>query len=267
VIPILSLSGVTKAFGGLVAVNDISLDVASGDLLGLIGPNGSGKTTLINLVTGTLRTTKGKISFKGRDITDLPTHVRAGMGMARTFQIVKPLTSMTVRENVLVASLFGREPIGTRSTLTRALAGSRVHHCAEWVDHTLDLVGLTNKRDMRSESLTLPDRKRLELARALGMHPELLLLDEVMAGLNTKEIEATMELICRINGTGVTVVCVEHVMKAIMSISKRVVVLQEGKMIAAGAPKDIVKDAGVIKAYLGTRYGASSPPAKGVETC
>lgn len=265
----LSLNGATKEFGGLVAVNDVTLDVSKGELVGLIGPNGSGKTTLINLITGTLRATRGDIVFKGRNITHLPTHVRTGMGIARTFQIVKPLSSMTVWENVLTASVFGHGNTGLQDSFKRSLSWSSVRNSWSLVEDTLEMVRLIEKRDWVSESLTLSDRKRLELARALAMEPELLLLDEVMAGLNNKEIEEMMSLIVQINEEyGVTIICVEHVMKAIMAISKRVVVLQEGRLIADGVPSEIVRDPKVIKAYLGSRYGVQNSPAEDdVVTC
>ncbi|MGB4634138.1 MAG: ABC transporter ATP-binding protein [Bacillota bacterium] len=265
----LSTNGVTKAFGGLLAVNDVTLDVQKGELVGLIGPNGSGKTTLINLITGTLRATSGDVVFKGQNITHLPTHVRTGMGIARTFQIVKPLSSMTVWENVLTAAVFGQGNTGLQDSFKRSLSWSSVRKSQSLVEETLATVRLIEKRDWVSESLTLPDRKRLELARALAMEPELLLLDEVMAGLNSKEIEEMMDLIVRINEEyGVTIICVEHVMKAIMAISKRVVVLQEGRLIADGTPSEIVRDPKVIKAYLGSRFEVKNLPAEDdVATC
>jgi branched-chain amino acid transport system ATP-binding protein len=264
---LLSVENVTKSYGGLKAVNGVSLQVQPGELVGLIGPNGSGKTTLINMITGTERVTSGRVEFNGSDITKLPAFVRASMGISRTFQIVKPLTSMTVWENVLVASAFGNSSTHLWPSVKASVSAGHIRESAQDVDGILKRVGLAQKCLVLAGQLGLPDRKKLELARALAMKPRLLLLDEVMAGLNATEIEETMRLIRQINEEGITVICIEHVMKAIMSISRRVVVLQEGRLIADGSPKDIVNSEVVIKAYLGARYVRRSGQVAGEAGC
>ncbi len=250
----LSLLDVSKKYGGVSAAQSITLNIKKGDLLGLIGPNGSGKTTLINLISGTQKATSGKIMFSDIDITNLATYKRASLGIARTFQIVKPLMSMTVTDNVLIGSAFGNNSTKISDAIKMSMSLKKIKHCQEDVGLILNKVGLESRAQVTADQLTLPERKRLELARALAMKPLLLLLDEVMAGLNASEIEDVMELVKSINRDGITVICVEHVMKAIMNISKRVVVLKEGSIIADGLPQEIVSNDKVIKAYLGSKY-------------
>jgi len=230
-------------FGGLDALAGVSFAVEPGAVVGLIGPNGSGKTTLMNVISGVLQPTGGTVTFKGTRIADVPTHAVCRLGIARTFQVVKPFANLTVRENVAVGAMFGR---AGRQRSTRA--------SFERAQELLESVGLERVATRPASDLTIPDRKRLEVAKALALDPEVLLLDEVMAGLNATEVEAALELLREINRRGVTLIVVEHLMRAIMSISTHVVVLAEGRKIAAGSPAEVVRSPAVIEAYLGTRF-------------
>jgi branched-chain amino acid transport system ATP-binding protein len=250
---ILEARGITKKFGGLAAVDGVDLTIRKGEILGVIGPNGAGKTTFVNCVTGLDKPTSGTIVFNGQDITKTPSYRIGRLGMARTFQVVKPLRQLTVRENVTTGAMFGARGKG------RSAAEAR--HAA---DEVLERLGLQDMRDRTATELTIPDLKRLELAKALAMDPELLFLDEVMAGLNQREIEKAMELILSINRSGVTLFVIEHVMKAIMGISDRLVVLHFGRKIAEGDPEEIVESPAVIEAYLGERF-ARRAEAVGIE--
>ena len=234
---------VTRYFGGLAAVSEVNFEIRIGEILGLIGPNGSGKTTLVNVITGIYALSNGSVIFKGRDISNMKPYHIGRMGIARTFQVVKPFTGMTVRENVLVSAFFGKD--GMKRKRSEAL---------DKVDKILEQVGLTPKKDFFVDSITLADRKRIELAKALAMDPVLIFLDEVMAGLNPKEIEEVMKLIKKINQEGITFLVIEHVMKAIMGLSNRVMVLHHGNKIALGSPDEINENEEVIAAYLGERY-------------
>jgi branched-chain amino acid transport system ATP-binding protein len=235
----LQLERVAKSFKGLMAVNFVSMEVVEGEILGLIGPNGAGKTTLFNLITGVHLPSQGRIFFDGQDITSSAPHHRCWMGIARTFQLVRPFPQLTVLENVSIGRVYGREAVKNRSQ-AEAEAGE-----------ILEKVGLAGRVSEKARSLTLVDRKRLELARALATRPKLLLLDELLAGLNPSEVLASMELIRGIRDTGITIIMVEHLVKAVFGIADRIVVLNAGDLIAEGNPKMIARDPKVIDAYLG----------------
>lgn len=233
---------VTKVFGGVRALDGVDFVAREKEILGLIGPNGAGKTTLFNVIDGFYRPDKGKIVLDGLDITSLPPHRISNLGIARTYQIVQPFSSMSVLQNVQIGVLFGR---------ARPSKGQARKKALDW----LSFVGLEDRKSVLAEDLNLPSRKRLEIARALSSEPRLILLDEVMAGLNAAETEEALGLIRRISHElGVSVFWVEHVMKAVMSISHRIVVLNYGKKIAEGTPGDIAGNRDVIDAYLGKAY-------------
>ncbi len=240
---LLTVSNLTKRFGGLVANNEVSLEVNQGEIVGLIGPNGAGKTTLFNCISGFYKLDGGSVVFDGRDITRFGADRVCREGIARTFQIVKTFKDMTVLENVMVGA-FCRTPSPEKARQDAL--------------KTLDLVGLAEKKDLPGGSLTLAEKKRLELARALATHPKLLMLDEVMAGLNPAEVRQALDLLRGINDQGITLIIVEHVMEAIMTISHRIAVLDYGKKIAEDVPTAIAQNEEVIKAYLGERYYARS---------
>ncbi|MGH7708422.1 MAG: ABC transporter ATP-binding protein [Vulcanimicrobiaceae bacterium] len=239
----LRVGDVEMRFGGLLALGGVSFGVERGSVVGLIGPNGSGKTTLMNIISGVFKPTAGQVEFAGRRIADVPTSRVCTLGIARTFQVVRPFANLTVRENVAVGSMYGRDG-GKRST-AQAFAAA---------DELVEFVGLARVATRNAGDLTIPDRKRLELAKALALDPEVLLLDEVMAGLNATEVDEALALLRQVHARGTTLIVVEHLMKAIMSISQRVIVLAEGIVIADGAPQDVTRRPEVIKAYLGTRY-------------
>jgi len=239
---ILAGANVSKYFGALRALDDVHFELYGGEILGIIGPNGAGKTTLLSVINGTLPITRGRIFFKEKEITGLKPFRIAELGISRTFQIVKPFPGMTALENVAIGALFGKEP---EKKMPRAM---------EKAAEMIRKVALKDKENILVEKLNVSERKRLELARALTQDPEILLLDEVMAGLTPREIEDIMALIREVNRGGTTIMVIEHVMKAIMGISNRIIVLHHGQKIAEGTPNEISEDRQVIAAYLGERY-------------
>ena len=243
---ILEVIGVAKNFGNLTALRDISFAVGEGEILGLIGPNGAGKTTLVDLIAGVVPYATGDIHFCGESIKGLKPHQIGSLGISRTSQVVRPITNMTTLENVMVGALFGKK--GKRRTVWAARRKA---------EEVLDLLGLVGRKDALGESLNVQERKRLERAKALAMLPKLLLLDEVLAGLNSTEIDEGVELIKKVRDAGVTILVIEHVMKAIAKVSDRVLVLHHGEKIMEGPPEVVLNDQQVIEAYLGKRYGQS----------
>jgi branched-chain amino acid transport system ATP-binding protein len=250
----LRVQGVGMRFGGLWALSDVSFDVERGSVVGLIGPNGSGKTTLMNIVSGVYKPTTGEVRYGGKRIADVPTHEVCHLGIARTFQVVKPFANLTVRENVAVGAMYGRDGAkrSTRASFERA-------------DELVEIVGLARVARQAASDLTIPDRKRLEVAKALALDPDVLLLDEVMAGLNATEVDEALQLLRDVNARGVTLIIVEHLMKAIVSISTTIVVLAEGKKIAQGVPGDVLASPQVIEAYLGSRWAKRQEQLKIVD--
>jgi branched-chain amino acid transport system ATP-binding protein len=248
--PVLEVRCLTKQFGGLSAVKDVSFSVGAGEIVGLIGPNGAGKSTLVNLVSGVFKPTAGQVLLGPRDITWLSSYRRGRLGIARTFQLVRPFYRMTVLQNATLGALYGAG--GLHRSMKQAL---------ERADEALRMTGLVDKRLLQVELLPVGDRRRLEIARAIAMDPKVLLLDEATAGLNLKEVEDAMGIMTALRASGLAIVLIEHVMKVIMGISDRVVVLHHGTKLAEGAPAEITSDDKVIRAYLGYRYVAGEPSA------
>ena len=239
--PLLRVQGLTKRFGGVAAVNNVSFDLAPGRIVGLIGPNGAGKTTLVNLITGVHRADAGSLQFNGEDVTRQRPFQSALRGLSRTFQIVQPFPRMSVLDNVAAGALYA----GRAATPAQARDEAMAH---------LQFVGLQAQADQPAAALTLPSRKRLELAKSLAMRPRLLLLDEVNAGLNSAEIVAAIELIRAIAARGITILLIEHLMKVVFSLCDELLVLHHGELIAQGLPQAVAADTKVIEAYLGTKY-------------
>jgi branched-chain amino acid transport system ATP-binding protein len=240
--PLLRIDAVTKRFGGFVALDNVSVDIRPGERLGLIGPNGSGKTTLINCISGALRAEAGSVIFRGENITRLPPHMRTRRGIARSFQIPRPFKSMTVAENLMVALDFA------------TVAGSFVPEAErrDTVMSVLAQTGLTSKADQPTTGLSQVELRKMELARAMATHPKLLISDEAMAGLSTSEVDEVLDLLIKLAGEGITIIMIEHIMQAVMRFSERVMCLDAGKIIAIGAPDEVMANQRVQEAYLGT---------------
>lgn len=236
---LLKVSNVSKRFGGVQAVNDVSLELGDNEIIGIIGPNGAGKTSFFNLISGLFPVDSGTIEFDGRDITktDLPTRARSGIG--RTFQVVRPFSGMSVVENVMVPLLINHP----RPSVARAKAME-----------LLGDLGIADIAERPTESLTLAMRKRVEVAKALGTEPKLLLLDEVLAGLNSREVTEVLPFVTRVRDRGVAILMIEHIVAAVMEVSDQMMVLNNGQVLAAGDPQDVITDPKVIEAYLGTKH-------------
>ena len=237
--PLLVIAGLNKRFGGLTVTKDLSMAVPEGHIYGVIGPNGAGKSTLFNQISGYVRPDSGTIAFRGKDITGLPPHAVCLQGVARTFQVVRPFASRTVQYNVAVGA-FART--------------SRRDEALQRAKEIVNQVGLGRKADVQAKNLTIVDRKRLELAKALATQPMLLLLDEILAGLTPSEVDDAVALIRKIRDSGVTIVMIEHVMRAVMALCERVLVINYGKTIAEGTPEQVTKHPEVISAYLGEAH-------------
>ncbi len=253
---VLTARGINKRFGGSVALRDVDFHLGEGEVLGLIGPNGAGKTTLINIVSGNLRADTGRVSLNGRVIDGLPAHQIARLGVSRTFQLVRPFLGMTVEENILVGVLFGRE----RGPSGRAWREQKLEEILGFLD-------LLRRRFDPVESLNIPERKKVELGRALAMEPSVLLLDELVAGLNPTEMESLMAVVRQINRQGVSLLIVEHVMRVVAGLCDRVIVLHHGQKLADGPTELVLNDRQVTEAYLGRSYieriGSGSAPDQG----
>jgi branched-chain amino acid transport system ATP-binding protein len=241
-LPLLRIGALTKRFGGFVALDSVSVDIRPGERLGLIGPNGSGKTTLINCISGAFRTEPGTVLFGGEDITQLPAHMRTRRGIARSFQIPRPFKSMTVVENLMVALDFA------------TIAGEFVP-AAQRRDTVMSILaqtGLTSKADLPTTGLSQVELRKMELARAMATHPKLLISDEAMAGLSSSEVDEVLDLLIKLAGQGITIIMIEHIMQAVMRFSERVMCLDAGRIIAIGAPAEVMANQRVQEAYLGT---------------
>jgi branched-chain amino acid transport system ATP-binding protein len=238
---VLEVDNLSRAFGGVQAVNGVTFALTPGEIVGLIGPNGAGKTTLVNLVTGVVSPSSGTVRFGGRDVTRQRPWQAARNGLARTFQVVQPFPEMTVLDNVAAGALFAGR------------AASRADAEAQARDH-LSFVGLAYEAHRPAAALPLPGRKRLEVAKSLAMKPKVLLLDEVNAGLNTGEVEQALTLMRAIADRGITILIIEHLMKVVLTLSQRILVLHRGKLVSEGEPKAVIQDPVVIEAYLGRKF-------------
>ncbi len=237
----LRVSDLSKHFRGLKAVDDVNFEMKRGEFIGIIGPNGAGKTTLFNLITGFLKPTSGRIEFKGRDITNLKPHERVKLGIARTFQVTKPFKKFSVVENVVISALVARKQ------------GKIEEHERDFAMKALEMVDLAHRANILAENLPHGEVRKLEIARALATKPELLLLDEPFSGLTGEEVESLQEVIKNIHQEGASIILIEHVLKACMALSGRIIVLNYGKIIADGTPQQVCMDKQVIEAYLGKR--------------
>jgi branched-chain amino acid transport system ATP-binding protein len=241
-LPLLRISALTKRFGGFIALDNVSVDIHPGERFGLIGPNGSGKTTLINCISGAFRTEAGTVMFGGEDITPLPPHIRTRRGIARSFQIPRPFKSMTVAENLMVALDFASVAGDFIPTAQRR----------DTVMSILTQTGLASKADLSTLGLSQVELRKMELARAMATHPKLLISDEAMAGLSSSEVDEVLDLLIKLGGQGITIIMIEHIMHAVMRFSERVMCLDAGRIIAIGAPDEVMANQRVQEAYLGT---------------
>jgi branched-chain amino acid transport system ATP-binding protein len=239
---LLRIGAVTKRFGGFIALDNVSVDIRPGERFGLIGPNGSGKTTLINCISGALRADLGSVVFRGEDITGLPAHIRTRRGIARGFQIPRPFKSMTVAENLMVALDFAA--VGDDYVAAA--------HRRDIVMSILTQTGLASKADLPTTGLSQVELRKMELARAMATHPKLLISDEAMAGLSSSEVDEVLDLLINLAAQGITIIMIEHIMQAVMRFSERVMCLEAGKIIAIGAPAEVMANQRVQEAYLGT---------------
>ena len=247
---LIKVEHVSKRFSGVKAVNDVSFQMSEGEILGLIGPNGAGKTTLFNLISGVIKPDEGRVTLSGDDITGIPPYKVVTRGLARTHQIVKPLNDMTVLENVTVGACFGPQKM-------------HLHAARRHASHIIEMVGLSDRRDLLATHLTIAGKKRLEVARALAGNPKLLLLDEVLAGLNPTEVGNMIQVIRSIREhSGIAILMIEHLMQAVMSLSDRVMVLNFGELLATGTPEEVANHPEVVEAYLGDPNMAEKLMAK-----
>jgi branched-chain amino acid transport system ATP-binding protein len=240
--PLLRIAALTKRFGGFTALDNVGVDIRPGERFGLIGPNGSGKTTLINCISGAFRTEAGTVVFGGEDVTRLPPHIRTRRGIARSFQIPRPFKSMTVAENLMVALDF-------------ASVGDDFIPAAQRRDTVMSILtqmGLASKADLSTLGLSQVELRKMELARAMATHPKLLISDEAMAGLSSSEVDEVLDLLIKLGGQGITIIMIEHIMQAVMRFSERVMCLDAGRIIAIGAPAEVMANQRVQEAYLGT---------------
>lgn len=235
---LLRAEGINKNFGGIQALNEVDLHVEEGERLGLIGPNGSGKTTLLNVISGVYAPEKGRVTFDGKDVTRLPIYMRTRLGIARTFQIPRPFKSLSVLENVIIPLMYAR-------------SGRPGRDVGEEAHGILERVGIADKAELTPAKLTQIEMRKMELARALAINPKILLLDEVMAGLTASEVDEVLAVLRRLNEEGITIIMVEHIMRAVMTFCERITVLNMGRKIAEGKPQEVSRDEAVVTAYLG----------------